>query len=74
MTEKEAILSWLDWLRNSIEQTIDVAESDVNDAEDVKEEAIRLTHFISEGIEEDLGKFESGVKKEIEKLEVEDEV
>jgi len=34
----------------------------------------RLVHFVTEDIEADLGKFERGVKREIEKMEVEDEV
>jgi len=70
MAEKEAIITWLDWLKKSIEQTIDIVESDVNDAEDVKE----VIHFISEEIEMDFGRFERGIKKEIEKWEVKDEV
>ena len=74
MTKKETIISWLNWLKESIEKKIDIAQSDISEAEDVREEAEYIVHFISEGIEEDLGKFESGVKKEIEKLEVEDEV
>jgi len=74
MTEKEAIISWLNWLKNSIEHTIEIVESDINEAEDVKEEAEYIVHFISEEIEENLGRFERGIKREIEKWEVKNEV
>jgi predicted methyltransferase MtxX (methanogen marker protein 4) len=74
VTKNEAIISWLNWLKESIEKKIDIAESDINEAKDTREEAEYIVHFISEGIEEDLGRFERGVKREIQKLEVENEV
>jgi hypothetical protein len=33
MTKKDAIISWLNWFKESIDKKIDIAESDVNDAE-----------------------------------------
>jgi len=40
MTKKEAVLSWLNWLRRSVENTIEIAELDVTSSQPLKRDGL----------------------------------
>jgi hypothetical protein len=65
MTKKEIAISWLKWLKESIDNTIDlrIANIEVNYESDID----WLIHYLQESIELDLGKFERGLKREVSK-------
>jgi len=66
MTEKEMAVGWLKWLKESIDNMIDlrIANVEVNYESDID----WLIHYVQESIELDLGKFERGTKREIGRI------
>jgi hypothetical protein len=67
MTKREAVESWLEWLKRSISETID------NQIEDLEKNEVNidwLVHYLDESIDYDLGKFLRGLQREVRGREV----
>jgi hypothetical protein len=61
---KQITLDWLNWLKKSIDTTIEAKIVEVAESKE-NINVNWLTHYITESIELDLGKFRRGLTKEI---------
>jgi hypothetical protein len=66
MTKREAVESWLEWLKNSISETIEITTNEeVDSVSDDEIDADFIIHELQESIEYDLGKFRRGLAREV---------
>jgi hypothetical protein len=66
MTKREAVESWLEWLKNSISETIKITTNEeVDSMGDDEIDVNFIVHELQESIEYDLGKFKRGLEREV---------
>jgi hypothetical protein len=66
MTKKALVISWLRWFEANVRITIQTI-IDGTEEDDINPDWI--SHHLEENILQDLGKLETGLKKDLEKLE-----